>query len=73
MIDKLSTEIKQTVLCYVNRVMTKGMMIDINCIPLVELKIILLLCSFCYFTTSFSESLGALLFIGLLNTRSEAE
>ena len=43
-IDKLSTELKQTVPHYVNRLMTKGVMIDINCNPLVELKIILLLC-----------------------------
>ena len=63
-IDKLSTELKQTVPYYVNRSMTKGVMIDINCNPLVELKRILLLCrgvlfcvsseiSFRYFTTSF--------------------
>ena len=43
-IDKLSMELKQTVPYYVNRLMTKGVMIDINCNPLVELKIILLLC-----------------------------
>ena len=63
MIDKLSTELKQTVLYYVNRLMTKGVMRGINCNPLVELKIILLLCrgvlfcvsseiSFQYFPTS---------------------
>ena len=62
-IDKLSTELKQTVQYYVNRLMTKGVMIDISCNPLVELKIIFLLCrgvifcvsseiSFRYFTTS---------------------
>ena len=64
MIDKLSTELNQTVPYYVNRLMTKGVMIDINCNPLVELKIILLFCRgvlffvsseifFRYFTTSF--------------------
>ena len=62
-IDKLSTELKQTVPYNVNRLMTKEVMIDIKCNPLVELKIILLLCRgvlFCvssefffrYFTTS---------------------
>ena len=44
MIDKLSTELKQTVPDYVYRLMTKGVMIDINCNPLVERKINLLLC-----------------------------
>ena len=34
-------ELKQTVPYCVNRLMTKGVMIDINCNPLVELKIIL--------------------------------
>ena len=43
-IDKLSTELKQTVPYYVNRLMAKRVMIDINCNPLVELKMILLLC-----------------------------
>ena len=43
-IDKLSTELKQTVPYYINRLMTKGVMIDINCNPLVELKLFLLLC-----------------------------
>ena len=64
MIDKLSTELKQIVPYYDNRLMTKGVMIDINCNPLDELKIIHLLCrgvlfscvkseiSFRYFTTS---------------------
>ena len=44
MIDKLSTELKQTVPYYVNCLMTKGVMKDINCNPLVEFKIILPLC-----------------------------
>ena len=57
MIDKLSTELKQTVPYYVNRLMTKGVMIDINCNPLVELKIILLLCSGVLFCVVF-EALG---------------
>ena len=59
----MSTELKQIVSFYVNRLFTKGVMIDINWNPLVELKIILLLCrgvlfcvsseiSFRYFTTS---------------------
>ena len=61
--DKLNTEIKQTIPYYVNLFMTKGVMIDINRKPLVELKISLLLwrgvlfcvsSDFCfrYFTTS---------------------
>ena len=44
MIDKLSTELKQTVSYYINLLMTKRVMIDINCNSLVELKIVLLLC-----------------------------
>ena len=83
-IDKLSTELKQTVPYYVNRLMTKGVMIDINCNPLVELKIILLLCRGVLFVLVLkflfdillrllSEDLEALLLIGLLNTGSETE
>ena len=70
MIDKLSTELKQTVPYYVNRLMTKGVMIDINCNPLVEVKLILLLCrrvlfwvssemSSRYFTTSSFQRSGS--------------
>ena len=84
MIDKLSTELKQTVPYYVNRLVTQRVMIDINCNPLVELKIILLLCRgvlFCVRSEIFfdillrllSEDLKALLLLGLLNTRSETE
>ena len=84
MIAKLSTKLKQIVPYYVNRLMTKGLMIDINCNPLVELKIILLLCRGVLFCVSseiffdillrlFSEDLEALLLIGLLNFRSETE
>ena len=74
MIDKLSTELKQTVLYYVNRLMRKGVMIYINCNPLVEFKIFLPLCGgvpFCvssdfffrYFTTtSFRRSRCSLLY-----------
>ena len=83
-IVKLSTELKQTVLYYVNRLMLKGAMIDINCNPLVELKIILLLCPGVLFVLVLkflfdillrllSEDLEALLLISLLNTRSETE
>ena len=64
--------------------MTKVVIIDINCNPLVELESILLLCRgvlFCIsseiyfdiFLRLLSEDLGALLLIGLLNTRSETE
>ena len=64
--------------------MTKGVRIDINCNPLVELKIILLLCRGVLFVLVLkflfdillrllSEDLEALLLIGLLNTRSETE
>ena len=60
---KLSTEWKQTVPYYVNHLMTKVVIIEINCNPLVELESILLLCrgvlfcisseiSFRYFSTS---------------------
>ena len=83
-IVKLSTELKQTVLYYVNRLMLKGAMIDINCNPLVEPKIIHLLCTGVLFVLVLkflfdillrllSEDLEALLFISLLNTRSETE
>ena len=64
--------------------MTKGVIIDINCNPLVELKIILLLCRGVLFGVSseiffdillclLSGDFEALLLIGLLNTRSETE
>ena len=82
-LDKLSTELKQTVPFYVNRLMTKGVMTDINCNPLVELKMILLLCRGVFCVSSeiffdillllFSKNLEALLLLGLLNTRSETE
>ena len=45
MIDKLSKELEQTDPYYVNRLMTKGVITDINCKPFGELKIVLLLCS----------------------------
>ena len=44
-IDKLSKELEQTDPYYVNRLMTKGVITDINCKPFGELKIVLLLCS----------------------------
>ena len=64
MIDKLSKELEQTDPYYVNRLMTKGLITDINCKPFGELKMVLLLCSevllrvssdisLRYFTTSF--------------------
>ena len=43
-IDKLSTDLKIFFPYYVNHLMTKVVLIDINCNPLVELKIILILC-----------------------------
>ena len=45
MIDKLSKELKQTDPYYVNRLMTKGVITDINCKPSGELKVVLLLCN----------------------------
>ena len=45
MIDKMSKELEQTDPYYVNRLMTKGVITDINCKPFGELKIVLLLCS----------------------------
>ena len=45
MIDKLSKDLEQTDPYYVNRLMTKRVITDINCRPFVELKIVLLLCS----------------------------
>ena len=45
MIDKLSKELEQSDPFYVNRLMTKGVITDINCKPFGELKIVLLLCS----------------------------
>ena len=64
MIDKLSKELEQIDPYYVNRLMTKGLITDINCKPFGELKMVLLLCSevllrvssdisLRYFTTSF--------------------
>ena len=44
-IDKLSKELEQIDPYYVNRLMTKGVITDINCKPFGELKIVLLLCS----------------------------
>ena len=82
MIDKLSTDLKQTVPYYVNCLMTNVVIKDINCKHLVELEIILLLCKgnhFCVnseiffrnFTRFFSEGLEALHLIGLPSTRTE--
>ena len=45
MIVKLSKELEQTDPYYVNRLMTKRVITDINCKPFGELKIVLLLCS----------------------------
>ena len=45
MIDKLSKELEQTDPFYVNHLMTKGVITDINCKPFGELKIVFLLCS----------------------------
>ena len=45
MIDKFSKELEQTDPYYVNRLMTKGVIININCKPFGELKILLILCS----------------------------
>ena len=84
MIDKLSTDLKQTIPYYVNRLMTKGVMIDINCNPLVELKnnffcveelffVLVVKCLFDILLRLLSEDLKALLLIGLLNSRSETE
>ena len=79
--DKVSMELKQTVPYYVNQLMTKRVMIDINCNHLVELKIIIILCRGVLICVSseilfdillrlLSEDLEALLLIGLLDTRS---
>ena len=43
MIDKLSTELKQSVPHYVIRLRTSGLIIDVNCNSLVDLKIVLFL------------------------------
>ena len=40
MIDKLSKELEQTDPCYFIRLMTKGLITDINCKSLGELKIV---------------------------------
>ena len=61
--------------------MTKRVMIDINCNPLVELKIIIHLCRGILFCVSseivllrrLTEDLKAILLIGLLKTHSETE
>ena len=45
MVDKMSKELEQTDPYYVNRLMTKGVITDINCKPFGELIIVLLLCS----------------------------
>ena len=45
LIDKLSKELEQTDPYYVNRLMTQGVITNINCKPFGELKIVLLLCS----------------------------
>ena len=45
MIDKLSKETEQTDPYYVNRLLTKRVITDINCKPFGELKIVLFLCS----------------------------
>ena len=84
MIDRLSTELKQNSPYFVNRLIIKEVRIGIKCNPVVELKIILILCrrdlfcvnseiSFRYFTTFYFRRFGSLLLIGLLNTRSETE
>ena len=84
MIDKLSTELKQAVPYYVNCLMTKVVMIEIYCNPLVELKkfffcveefffVLVLKFLFDILLRIFSEDLGAIFLIGLLNTRSETE
>ena len=44
MIDRLSTELKRNFPYYVNRSMIKDVTIGIKCNPLVEPKIILILC-----------------------------
>ena len=67
MIDKLSTKLKPTVPYYVT--MTNGVIVDINCNPLVEFKIVLL----CREARLVSEDLTALFLIGLPNNRSETE
>ena len=45
MIDNLSKDLEQTDSYYVNHFMTKGVIKDISCKHLGELKIVLLLCS----------------------------
>ena len=57
MIDKLSENLEQTDPYYVNRLMTKGVITDINCKPFGELKIILLLCSEIFLRVSCNNSL----------------
>ena len=56
MINKLSTGLRQTAPYYVNRLMTKELIININCNPLVKFETNLLLSSFFVFTLiSFSN------------------
>ena len=57
-IDKLSTDMIQTVSYYINRLMTKGVIIVINSNSLVEFEMILLLCGgviFCVISEIFSK------------------
>ena len=79
-IDKLSTELKQTVPYYVNRLMTKGVIIDINCnlqlnFFCAEEFFFVLVLKFIFdiLLRLLSEDLEALFLIGLLKPRSETE
>ena len=56
-IDKLSKELEKTDPCYVNRLMTKGVITDINFKSFGELKIVLFLCSEILLRVSFDISL----------------
>ena len=53
MINKLSAELRQTATYYVNRILTNGLIIDINRNSLVELTISMLLSSFFVLTLIF--------------------
>ena len=72
MINKLSTGLRQTAPYYVNRLMTKELIININCNPLVKIKTNLLLSSFLcllefffsnFYYLSFPKGLEVLLLI----------
>ena len=56
-IDKLSKELEKTDPCCVNRLMTKGVITDINFKSFGELKIVLFLCSEILLRVSFDISL----------------